>query len=308
VSNIPVPKESLKQIKNMKRFGDYGFLPYLLVLPMVLFIGVLAVYPTVLTFIKSFYIVNPLDPPVRFAGLRNYLHVFSNPAIIHSWVNTALYVGVGVVLSTFLAIAIALGLRDNFKGRAVVLAILILPWALPGVTEGIIWGWIYDPNFGVLNSFLESLHLINHYHVWLSSNRIITIFLIELVQVWQITPLSTILILASLQSIPADLYDAGKVDGAGRWRTIFHLTLPLIRPGITLAIIEAIIVSLNIFDQVYVLNGNAITGSSIMLQTYNVTFQNLNFGQGYALSFIAVVLTMLISVGVLKLIYKKVEF
>lgn len=308
MSNIPVPKESLKQIKNMKRFGDYGFLPYLLVLPMVLFIGVLAVYPTVLTFIKSFYIVNPLDPPVRFAGLRNYLHVFSNPAIIHSWVNTALYVGVGVVLSTFLAIAIALGLRDNFKGRAVVLAILILPWALPGVTEGIIWGWIYDPNFGVLNSFLESLHLINNYHVWLSSNRIITIFLIELVQVWQITPLSTILILASLQSIPADLYDAGKVDGAGRWRTIFHLTLPLIRPGITLAIIEAIIVSLNIFDQVYVLNGNAITGSSIMLQTYNVTFQNLNFGQGYALSFIAVVLTMLISVGVLKLIYKKVEF
>lgn len=292
----------------MKRFGDYGMLPYLLILPLVAFIVILSLYPTAMTFIESFFNVNPLNPPVRFNGLENYQRVFDNPTVTFSWVNTTLYVLFGVVLTTLLGVGFASALRDKFRGRGVILAILILPWALPGVTEGIIWDWIYNANFGVLNSVLKSLHIIGEYQVWLSSNRVATVFFIELVQVWQITPLATILILASLQSIPAALYDAARVDGANRWRTLFTITLPLVRPGLSVAIIESVILSLNIFDQVYVLNGSAQTGSSIMLQTYNISFLNLNFGQGYALSFIAVIVTMLISVGVLRLIYKKVEY
>jgi multiple sugar transport system permease protein len=292
----------------MRRFGDYGILPYLLILPLVAFIVGLSLYPTAMTFIESFFNVNPLSPPVRFNGLQNYKNVFTNPTVNFSWVNTVLYVLFGVVLATLLGIGFAGALRDNFTGRAVVLAVLIVPWALPGVTEGVIWAWIYNANFGVLNSILKSLHIINEYQVWLSSNRVATVFFIEVVQVWQMTPLATILILSSLQSIPADLYDAARVDGANRSRTFFTITLPLIRPGLSVAIIESVILSLNIFDQVYVLNGGAQTGSSIMLQTYNISFLNLNFGQGYALSFIAVIVTMLISVGVLRTIYKKVEY
>ena len=292
----------------MRRFGDYGVLPYLLILPLLLFIVVLSLYPTALTFIESFFNVNPLNPPVRFNGLRNYQDVFTNPTVNFSWVNTALYVLFGVLMATLLGLGFASALRDKFRGRAAVLAILILPWALPGVTEGIIWAWIYNANFGVLNSILKSLHIIPDYQVWLSSNRVATVFFIEVVQAWQMTPLATILILASLQSIPGDLYDAARVDGANRSRTFFTITLPLIRPGLSVAVIESVIMSLNIFDQVYVLNGGAQTGSSIMLQTYNISFLNLNFGQGYALSFMAVIVTMLISVGVLRAIYKKVEY
>ncbi|HUX20016.1 MAG TPA: sugar ABC transporter permease [Spirochaetia bacterium] len=292
----------------MRRFGDYGYLPYLFIAPLVVFIVVLSLYPTAMTLIESFFNVNPLNPPVRFNGLQNYRDVFTNPTVNFSWVNTAFYVLFGVVLATLLGVGFASALRDNFRGRAIVLAILILPWALPGVTEGIIWAWIYNANFGVLNSVLKSLHIISEYQVWLSSNRVATVFFIEVVQVWQMTPLATILILASLQSVPADLYDAARVDGANRSRTFFTITLPLIRPGLSVAVIEAVIMSLNIFDQVFVLNGGAQTGSSIMLQTYNISFLNLNFGQGYALSFIAVLVTMLISVGVLRMIYKKVEY
>ncbi len=292
----------------VRRFGDYGALPYVLIFPLVAFIVILSLYPTAMTFVESFFNVNPLNPPVHFNGLKNYTDVFTNPTVNFSWVNTVLYVLFGVVMTTLLGVGFASALRDNFPGRAIVLAILILPWALPGVTEGIIWAWIYNANFGVLNSVLKSLHIINEYQVWLSSNRVATVFFIEVVQVWQITPLATILILSSLQSIPADLYDAARVDGANRSRIFFTITLPLIRPGLSVAIIESVILSLNVFDQVFVLNGGAQTGSSIMLQTYNISFLNLNFGQGYALSFIAVIVTMLISVGVLRLIYKKVEY
>ncbi len=283
-------------------------LPYLLIAPLLLFIGGLAIYPTVLTFVKSFFIVNPINPPQRFAGLANYTGLFSDPDVVRSWVNTVLYVVIGVLISTLLALVMAIGLRKQFFGRAVVLAILILPWALPGITEGIIWDWIYNPSFGVLNSVLHSLHLISHYQLWISGNRLSTIFFIELVQIWQMTPLSAILILASLQSIPTDLYDAAAVDGAGRWEILRRITLPLIRPGIAIAVVESFITSLNIFDQVYVLNGSSTTASSVMLETYNITFQNLNFGQGYAMSFLAVFATMLVCLALLKVIYRKVEF
>jgi multiple sugar transport system permease protein len=283
-------------------------LPYLLITPLLLFIGGLALYPTVLTFVNSFFIVNPIDPPQRFAGLANYADLFSDSEVVRSLVNTVLYVVIGVIVSTLLALVMAIGLRKQFFGRAVVLAILVLPWALPGITEGIIWAWIYDPSFGVLNSVLHSLHLISHYQLWISGNRLATIFFIELVQIWQMTPLSAILILASLQSIPVELYDAAAVDGAGRWATLRRITLPLIRPGIAIAVVESFITSLNIFDQVYVLNGSSTTASSVMLETYNITFQDLNFGQGYAMSFMAVFVTMLVCLALLRVIYRKVEF
>jgi multiple sugar transport system permease protein len=283
-------------------------LPYLLIAPLLVFIGGLALYPTVLTFVNSFYIVNPIDPPQRFAGLTNYADLFADSEVVRSWVNTVFYVVIGVVVSTLLALVMAIGLRKQFSGRAVVLAILVLPWALPGITEGIIWDWIYNPSFGVLNSVLHSLHLIDHYQLWISGNRLATIFFIELVQIWQMTPLSAILILASLQGIPLDIYDAAAVDGASRWEILRRITLPLIRPGIAIAVVESFITSLNIFDQVYVLNGSSTTASSVMLETYNITFQDLNFGQGYAMSFMAVFVTMLACLALLKVIYKKVEF
>jgi multiple sugar transport system permease protein len=282
-------------------------LPYVLLSPLVVFIGALSFVPTADTAVEAFFRVMPLDPPNRFVGLGNFRALFADSAITTSWINTAAYVVVGVVLSVASGTAIAVALKRRFRFRGVILALVILPWALPAVVEAVVWSWIYDPTFGVANSALHSAHLIGGYHVWLGLNRWLTIALIEVVQVWQITPLSALVILAALQSIPLDLYEAARVDGAGPVQAFWRISLPLIRPALAVCTVEALVLSLNIFDQVYILNGIAPLGSSVMLQTYVTTFENLNFGGGYALSLLMTLATALLSVAALALLYRRPE-
>jgi multiple sugar transport system permease protein len=281
-------------------------LPYVLVAPVMLFIVCLALIPAVFTIVESFFTVNPLDPPTRFAGLGNFVKLGHNKAVISSIGNTGFYIIVGVVLSTAMAIAIAVVLQRPFRGRSLVIAILILPWALPGVVEGILWIGIFDPNAGLINGLLSSLHL-GGTGVLLGQSRLLTIALIELVQVWQITPLSVLLILATLQLIPDELYEAAEIDGCGPWRSFLSITLPLARPGIAVCMVQAVIATINVFDQPYILNGAATTGASLTMQTYFISFQDLDFGQGYALSLLITAVTLVISLGVVRLIYRKVE-
>jgi multiple sugar transport system permease protein len=280
-------------------------LPWLLVAPLVAFIALLSIYPTAVTTVEAFFRVTPLDPPTRFNGLANFRALFANSAVTTSWVNTVIYAAVGVILSTVLGIAGAVTLKRRFRFRGIILALVILPWALPAVDEAVIWNWIYDPNYGVLNSVLHSLHLIGGYHVYLGLDRWLTVVLIEIVQVWQMSPLSFLIVLAALQSIPPDLYEAAQVDGASAWRSFRTVTLPLIRPAIAVAAVQALVLSFNVFDQVYVMNGNAPLGSTLMLQTYQTTFQNLDFGGGYALSLLVTLATVLLSAGLIALIYRK---
>jgi multiple sugar transport system permease protein len=282
-------------------------LPYILLSPLVVFIGALSFVPTLDTTVEAFFRVMPLDPPTRFTGLGNFRALFDNPVITTSWVNTAVYVVVGVVLSVVLGTVIALALRQRFRFRGIVLALVILPWALPAVVEAVIWNWIYNPTFGVVNSALHSAHLIGGYHVWLGLDRWLTVVLIEIVQVWQITPLSAVVIMAALQSISPDLYEAARVDGAGPLSQFRRISLPLIRPALAVCTVEALVLSLNIFDQVYVLNGIAPLGSSVMLQTYVQTFENLNFGGGYALSLLITLATAVLSLAALALFYRRSE-
>jgi len=117
--------------------------------------------------------------------------------------------------------------------------------------------------------------------VLLGQNQLLTLALIEVVQVWQITPLSTLLIFGPhSQLIPDEIYEAAVVDGANQWRSFTSITLPLARPGIAVAMVQALIATLNIFDQPYVLNGAASTGASVTMETYFISFQNLNFRTG----------------------------
>ena len=279
----------------------------MLVAPVAIFIIGLALVPAAFTIIESFFTVAQLNPPVRFSGLKNFADILHNQALVASSANTAFYVVVGVTLSTVLGIAMAVLLQQPFRGRGLVIAVLILPWALPGVVEGILWSGIFDPNAGLVNSLVATLHLGAGDGVLLGQNRLLTIGLIELVQVWQITPLSTLLVFAALQLIPHELYEAAVVDGASAWRSFVSITLPLARPGIAVAMVQALISTLNVFDQPFVLNGAAATGSSLTMQTYFVTFQNLNFGQGYALSLVIALATVALSYLVIRFVYRRVE-
>ena len=283
-------------------------LPYLLVTPLAVFIVGLALVPAAFTIVESFYRVNPLDPPTRFDGIGNFRRLFANNVVLTSFGNTALYVIAGVVLSTVLGIFFAVVLRKPFRGRGLLIAVLILPWALPGVVEGILWTGIFDPSVGLLNGVLSSLHLASHGSVLLGDNRWLTIFLIELVQVWQITPLSALLVLASMQLMPEELFEAAEIDGCGAWQSFWRITLPLARPGIAVAVVQAMIATLNVFDQPYVLNGAATTGSSITEQTYFISFQNLDFGGGYALSLMITVVTLIVSLVVVRAVYRRIDY
>lgn len=283
-------------------------LPYAMVAPLLVFIGVLALYPTVLTIYGAFVHDDALTPPEHFDGLANFQSVFNNPQVRQSFVNTGFYVLFGVVISVALGTFFAVLLQRRFRGRGVLLALMVLPWALPGVVEGVIWSWIYDPTFGVLNSTLKSAGVIHQYQLWVGTHHVRSILFISLVQVWQITPLAAILVLASLQSIPSELYEAASVDGASWIQQLRRITLPLVRPGLAIAAVQGLVMSLNIFDQVYVLNAGASTASSVMSETYSLAFQDLNFGQGYALSLLATVTTIVLSLLIVRVVYRKVEY
>ncbi|MFI6831732.1 carbohydrate ABC transporter permease [Kribbella sp. NPDC050241] len=289
------------------RRSRIDLLPYLLVAPVMIFIACLALVPAVFTVVQSFFKVDALDPPTRFDGFGNFTRLWHAPAVIGSIGNTALYVVIGVTLSTLIGIGAAVVLQKPFRGRSLVIAILILPWAMPGVVEGILWTGIFDPNAGLINSVLSSLHLSDGNAVLLGQNRLLTIALIELVQVWQIAPLSVLLILAVLQLIPGELYEAAQIDGCTSWSAFRRITLPLARPGIAVTMVQAVIATLNVFDQPYVLNGAANTAASVTMQTYFISFQDLDFGQGYALSLLITIVTLLISLVVVRLVYRRVE-
>lgn len=283
-------------------------LAYVLLAPLVVFIGVLVLYPVGITTVEAFFRVDPLDPPTRFIGLGNFRAVFAMQGIVQSFENTGVYVLVGVTLSTLIGLAMALLLRRYSRWRAPILCVVVLPWALPAVVEALFWSRIYDPSSGALNGILTSLHVISNYRVWLGGDQWLAIVLIELVQVWQITPLTMLLILAALQLIPHDLTEAASCDGAGPWGLFWRITLPLIRPGITIAMVAAVTSCLNVFDQPYILGGTATTTASVGVETYVVSFQNLAFGQGYALSLLMTVATAAASLVIMRLVYRRVTF
>ncbi len=283
-------------------------LAYVLLAPLALFIGVLTLYPTAVTTVEAFFRVDSLASNHAFVGLQNFKDAWNSPAVRESMVNTLVYMVVGTLLSTLLGLWFALLLRYRSRWRAVLLAIVILPWALPPVVEALFWARIYDPSFGSLNWLLRELHIISTNQVWIGSNRWLALTLTELVQVWQMTPLSVLLILASLQLIPNELYEAASVDGASPWYQFRYITLPLLRPGITVAMVAAITATLNIFDQPYILSGDATATASVGVQTYAVSFQNLNFGQGYALSLLVTIATAAASLVIMRLVYRRVEF
>jgi multiple sugar transport system permease protein len=281
---------------------------YAMVAPVMVMIVLLALLPVGITVAQSLFRVDPLIGPDKFTGLANYTAILHTPNLQTAFRNTVLYTVFGVVLSMVLGLVFAVALQRKVKASGLLLALAMLPWALPGVVGGVIWSWIYDPNFGVLNSFLKSVHLIGHYQIWVSTHSVQEIFVITLVQVWQFTPLATVVILASLQAIPHELYEAADIDGASALRKIRRITLPLARPGITVALIESIITATTIFDPVYVLNQNALSGESLVSTVYYITFQDLNFGQGYAFSVVLTIGIIVLSAAAAAVTYRKVEF
>ena len=199
--------------------------------------------------------------------------------------HTLEYVVLAVALEMVLGIFVAVTLHRVFRGRGFVLAVLILPWALPSVVSGVLWRRVFDPDNGLLNALLMRLHIISQPHVWLASGRGAIVW-ITLVHVWGVLPLVSLIFLAGLQSIPEEVYSASAVDGAGPLRQFRHITLPLLRPSMAIALTVGTLLAIAIFDEIYVLNGTALNTRSILIQVYNTTFAQADFAHGTALAFL----------------------
>jgi multiple sugar transport system permease protein len=269
----------------------------LMVVPAVIITVMLVVYPLITGFVTSLMSGDAaVGQQPRFVGLGNYGDVLSSSTVREAIVHTVVYVVLAVTLELTFGLIVAVALHGPFTGRGVALAILILPWALPSVVNGVLWRRVFDPDSGLLNSVLVQLHLVSHPQVWLASRGWALAF-ITLVHVWGVLPLVSLILIAGLQSIPHDVYSASAVDGATPLQQFRHVTLPLLRPSIAVALTVGTVWAIKIFDEIYVLNGTALNTRSILMEVYSTTFVNADFPHGTALAFLLTGATALLVAG-----------
>lgn len=272
------------------RLNDVA-LSWLLLIPAIAVSAGLVFYPLVLGFIASLHAGGPVfGTRSHFVGLQNYADVISSSEARSAFGHTLAYLGIALTLETVGGIAMALTVNRLAHGRDVLLAILILPWALPPIVNGVLWQRIYDPDNGLLNSALLHLHIIHKPVVWLASGGG-GILLIALVHVWGVVPLASLIYLAGLQSIPEEVYNASAVDGASPLQQFFHITLPLLRPSIAVALTIGTVWGISIFGEIFVLNGSALNTRSMFVEIYNLAFANGDFWHAGAFAFLAAFVT-----------------
>jgi multiple sugar transport system permease protein len=290
-----VPFPGLRRKPAILARGEEARLGWLLSIPLLIVMVVLVYYPLLLGLMMSLRsIIFSLGIPQRFVGLQNYVDVLKSPDTHAAMIHTVAFVLVAVSIEFVWGLAIALALNRPFRGRGLIFAILILPWALPAVVNGVLWSRVFNPDNGLLNVLLIHLGIIHAPQVWLAS-PVWSIVLIGVVHAWGIVPLTTLIILAGLQSIPNEIYTASAVDGATGLRQFQHITLPLLRPALAVALTTGTVIALAIFDEIYVLNGTALATRSLMMQVYLTTFQDLDFGHGAALAFVLTAVTGIVA-------------
>jgi trehalose/maltose transport system permease protein len=266
---------------------------WLLLTPTIIVILLVAVYPLFRTIYYSFTDANYLRlGGEQFVGFENYRTLFSDSSWWTSVRNTAIFSVAGVVCELVLGLFIAMVINSNFPGRGLMRTAILIPWAIPTVVSSQMWSWMYNDVIGVINDILQRLHIIAGPIGWLG-NTATALPAIIAVDVWKTTPFMALLILAGLQTIPTDIYEAARVDGASAIRQFFRITLPLLVPSMLVALIFRTLDALRVFDIIYVMKGTDL--STISMSVYNrqqlVDFNKLGFG-----SSVSVVIFLIISV------------
>jgi multiple sugar transport system permease protein len=237
--------------------------------------------------------VVPMANCVLAGTAADYAELFRDRTLHRSAANTLLFASASVSLEMLFGLAFALLLHQTFKLRGMVRAIALIPWALPTAVMAMSWRWIFNDTYGVASDLLTRLGLAERGVAWLGQPGTAFAALV-VADVWKTTPFVTIILLAGLQSIPRDLYEAMSVDGAGAIRRFLLVTIPLLRPAIALALTFRLIQALGIFDLIWVLTGGGPADSTktVALYIYDNVFRYLKPGYGAALT-VAVTLSVL---------------
>lgn len=223
---------------------------------------------------------------LKFIGLENYIGeygVLFDGLWWQSVGNTLKFALLSVSLETVLGLGVALLLNHPSRLRTVLRATMLVPWAIPTVVSAKMWGWMLNDQYGIVNHYLQALGVISVPLAWMADPDL-SLFTIVLVDVWKTTPFMALLILAALQMVPADCYEAAKVDGVPPWRVFSRITLPLIMPGVAVAMIFRMLDALRVFDLIYVMTSNSrdTKSMSIYVREQLIDFQQVGYGSAAA--------------------------
>ena len=262
-------------------------LAWTLVLPALGVILLVALFPLAWTVWESLHLHDLRMPWLGqpFVGLDNYVEIAHDPRFWGALGHTLFFTAASVSLELLLGLFLALAMNRSFRGRGLVRAAVLVPWAIPTVVAALLWRFIFDAQAGIANAVLVSVGILDEPLVWFVHAATAWVPII-LADVWKTTPFVALLLLAGLQNIDASLYEAAAVDGAGAWRQLRHVTLPLLKPAILVTLIFRTLDAFRVFDLVYVLTGGGPGTSTepLALYTFNALLQNLRFGYGAALS------------------------
>jgi len=281
----PAPAPRRRRRRRTKLQRRQTRIGWLLLVPALAVVAFVAIYPLGKTVYESFTNQEFLAglEPTKWVGLDNYRTLWHDPAFRHSvWV-TVKFTLITVSFEFVLGLIIALVVNSHFRGRGLMRAVMLVPWAIPTVVAAKIWQWMLDDVFGVVNDLLMKLHIISHPHAWISDPAT-SLASVSAVDIWKTTPFVALLLLAGLQVIPKDLYEAADVDGASPLQQFWRITLPLLKPAILVTLIFRTLDALRVFDVFFVFFGNRADTQTMAIYAQGTIVQDGHVGYGAAIS------------------------
>jgi trehalose/maltose transport system permease protein len=278
----PVPRKRRRRTRLQRRQTR---LAWLLLAPALAVVGFVAMYPLGKTIYQSFTNQEFLAgiTPTKWVGLHNYRVLWHDTFFRNSVVETVKFTAITVSFEFVLGLIIALVVSSSFKGRGLMRAVMLVPWAIPTVVAAQMWKWMLDDVFGVVNDLGLRLHLISHSHAWISDPAT-ALASVCAVDIWKTTPFVALLLLAGLQVIPGDLYEAASVDGASKLQQFWRITLPLLRPAILVTLIFRTLDALRVFDVFYVFFGQRPDTQTMAIYNQGTIIGDGHVGYGAAIS------------------------
>lgn len=268
---------------------------YLFISPVLVFFGLFRVYPSIQTLVFSFFKVNLIAKKYEWVGLKNFALLLQETDFIRAIANTFIYTFYIVVFSVFIGMVLASMFSSKMKLAGIFKAVYFVPFITATVAAAVVWGYLYDPKFGLFNMILKLLGLPGRH--WLTSSKE-ALGSIIIFSIWKYLGYNIVIFIAGLQNIPDAFYEAATIDGAGPLTKFFRITVPLLAPTIVFVVIYNTILALKVFDQVFVLTagGPAAASTVVVLELYEMAFLHYRFGYAASMAFVLFLFIMIITV------------
>jgi len=291
------------QKKRSRRRWRGSSLAYVLIAPTVAVLLALSVYPLIYAIKVAFQSGNGES---AHWTLEHFTRLVSDRFFLAALWHTLLYATVALTFEFLLGLGLALLVDRPLRGRGLFRALLLVPMMLPPVVVGVVWRLMLNPDFGAINGTLRSVGFTTDALTWTASPALAMLSVIA-VDVWQWTPFIFLVLLAGLQAIPQEPYEAARLDGSSAWQTFRFITLPLLKPAMLIALLLRTMDLLRVFDQIFILTegGPGFATETVSLYIYRAAFRFFDFGYAAAMSFILLIITNLISAGYIRLLQRQ---